>query len=290
VAAVQVWAGPQVVVQAPQWPWSVARSAQRPGPLPQVFWPGGQRQRALAQVAPVGQWVAQAPQLAASVWRSTQAPGAVPQVAGAVGGHWQTPAVQLAPAGQLVVQLPQWWMSVWRFTHAPGAVPQTLGAVVGHWQVPATQLAPAGQAVRQAPQLAGSFWVSTHWIPAPVQWVAMTSQAQAPAPQVPSPQDLSHAPQWAVSAWRSTQAPLQVSGAAAGHWQAPVTQLAPVGQAWRQAPQENGLACRSKQTPPQAVWPAGQVTGFAGQPARRAAAMAAMSRDSARGGEGMDRA
>jgi hypothetical protein len=131
--------------------------------------------------------------------------------------------------------------------------------------------------VRQEPQLAGSYCVSTHWTPAVVQTVAPGSQEQAPAPQVPSPQDLSHAPQWAGLLARLTQTPLQVSGAVAGHWQLPARQLAPLGQAWRQVPQENGLACRSRQTPLQTVWPAGQLTGLVPpeQPMATAAAMAA---------------
>ena len=47
----------------------------------------------------------------------------------------------------------------------------------------------------------------------------------------------------------------------AGQVQVPATQVAPVAQRWRQVPQETGLVCRSKQMPPQLVWPAGQVTG-----------------------------
>jgi hypothetical protein len=277
--AAQDWVGPQARLQAPQFPRSVARSAQTPGVAPQVVSPGGQAQSAAVHVAPVAQRVAHAPQLATSVCLSTQAPGAVPQVSGAAAGHWHTPAAQLAPVGQAWPQAPQWCRSVCLSTQAPGVVPQVSGAAAGHWQTPVAQLAPDGQLFRHAPQLAGSLEAATQSGPGAAQAVAPTSHSHPVAPQLPTPQATPQALQFTGSLARLAQVPGGAPQAVspAGQAQPPATQLAPAAQRFRQVPQERALVCRSKQMPPQAVWPAGQVSGLVPpeQPMATAAAMAA---------------
>jgi hypothetical protein len=121
-----------------------------------------------------------------------------------------------------------------------------------------------GQACRQVPQLAGSASVLTHCGPAPVQAAAPTSQEQAPPEQVPRPHATPQAPQWVGLLERLAQDPGATPQvlSPAGHEQVPVAQVAPVAQRWRQVPQESELACRSKQMPPQDVWPVGQLTGL----------------------------
>jgi phage tail sheath protein FI len=178
---------------------------------------------------------------------------------------------------------------------APGALPQMVVALVGHWQALAAQVAPLGQPFRQVPQLAGSLARSTQSGPGATQLEARASQTHAPEMQLPTPQSFPQAPQFVGSVASWTQAPGAGPQAVSpgGHRQAPAAQLAPSAQRARQVPQESGLDCRSKQTPPQEVWPVGQVTGLAAGEQARPAVNSAIPRAAravrARSGEGMDR-
>jgi hypothetical protein len=105
---------------------------------------------------------------------------------------------------------------------------------------------------------------STQRGPGAAQVVAPVAQAHVPEVQAPRPQALPQAPQLSGSLGRLAQVPGAGPQVVSpdGQVQAPATQLAPLGHRCRQVPQESGLAWRSKQTPSQAAWPAGQATGF----------------------------
>ena len=75
-----------------------------------------------------------------------------------------------------------------------------------------------------------------------------------PAQRVPAPHARPQAPQFAPSAWRFRQVPLQlVKPGPQTTAHPPATQLCPVGHTRPQAPQFAPSLCRSRQTPVQLV-------------------------------------
>jgi hypothetical protein len=204
------------------------------------------------QVDPEGQTSPQPPQFAGSDVVSTHVPAQqasplaqldpAPQLAGAVQvpatqtsplGHWassvqpdavlHTPAEQVDPVGHAVAHDPQFAASVWRSTHvsvqqiSPAAQPAPPPQLAGAVQTPETQTSPLPQSASVVQPD-----VVTH-----------TPEEQVP----PEAQAVPHAPQLAVSLWRSAHAsPQQVSPLAqlvppqvAAVVQAPSTQASPLG-------------------------------------------------------------
>jgi hypothetical protein len=93
-------------------------------------------------------------------------------------------------------------------THAPlqsVSIPQSAA------HTPALQTSPEGHMTVQAPQLSGSLVVS---VQVPPQSACPKGHEQTPPEHVaPAPHGASHAPQWLVSVWVSTQAALHSTSA-----------------------------------------------------------------------------
>jgi hypothetical protein len=142
----------------------------------------------------------------------------------------------------------------------------SVGLEAGQAQAPPVQTEPARvQVTSQVPHAPESDARSRHSGTSAGQEVAAGTQSQVPATQAPSagagegrvqacPQD----PQFCGFAWRSTQV-LPHTTCWAGQLQSPAEHVAPTGQTFPHAPQAAVLVCRSRQTPPQSVWPLGQL-------------------------------
>jgi hypothetical protein len=153
--------------------------------------------------------------------------------------RWQVPAAQVSPAAQAVVQLPQCFGFVWRSAHTEVAPSAQIWRGALHTQAEEAHTSPARQTLPHPPQLEAFDDVFTQ-VPAAGGEQSATgagSQAQAPAAQVPRPQSCPQVPQFALSAWRFTQARPQRSGSDAGQAQLPAVQVPPVGQVTLHAPQ-----------------------------------------------------
>ncbi len=195
---------------------------------------------------------------------------------------WQVPDAQVWPAAQAVPQEPQFRGSLETSVQTAAApAPQTcFGAT--QVQVDDEQISPAMQTFPQAPQLealeAVSRQVPVAGSPGQSATVAgAVSQTHAAAEQVPRPQARPHDPQWAASVCLLTQERPHVSGLSAGQAQRPAAQPAPALQVTLHRPQWRGSLDRSTQTLPQAVWPAGQVSGVDVQPPAATARTSASS-------------
>jgi hypothetical protein len=145
------------------------------------------------QLLPAPQGLPQAPQLAGSIRVSTQTP--VQLVRPVAQTSWQAPAAQVYPEPQAWPQDPQLARSVWRLVQTSAGVPAwqvVLGA--RHWQVPVEQVVAGTQTFPQAPQLAPLEPLSTQ-VPVTASFGqsptvdGVVLQTQAPAAQVPSPQE-----------------------------------------------------------------------------------------------------
>ncbi len=259
--AAHVAVGGQTCPQAPQLLASIARFTHAP---PHTSCPVGHRQVLAEQVWPVAQAWPQVPQFAGSVWTLVQSD---PHWSGRGARHRHAPAPHWEPGSSdehSWPQLLQFAASLWRLVQY---VPQLSGLGGRHRHAPPLHCDPgssAAQAWPQLPQLAGSPVGSTHSgeADAPQEVTGVASQTQPPAWHVPSPQVWPQAPQWAGSPVGSTHSgvadrPQEMTGAES-QTQAPAWHV-PSPQAWPQAPQWASLVWRSTQTPPQAVWPSGQV-------------------------------
>ena len=232
-----------------------------------------------AHTRPAAQARPQTPQLALSLRLRTSQPLA------ALMSQSRKPAAQAvtphAPPAQAEValgsehvrpQAPQWALLV------PRLVSQPLPAAPSQSPRPASQRAtvqpPAAQpltapgseqALPQAPQWAGSTEVlAQNDRPPAVHSTRGEAQVAEQVPREhaePAGQSAPHAPQWALSVWRLTQAvPHWVSPAPHETAHTPAAQAVPGAQAVPQAPQWALLVRRSTHAPPHWAWPAGQLT------------------------------
>jgi hypothetical protein len=120
--------------------------------------------------------------------------------------------VKPLPVSHGWLQSPQWALSLFRLRQMPSFAQSGRTSPQAHWLAVQTlncaqaklSVPPSTMpAVVQPPQLARSLVKSTQ---TPLQRVVLGGQAQVPALQVwPPLQDLSHAPQLALSVWVSTQ-------------------------------------------------------------------------------------
>jgi hypothetical protein len=163
-------------------------------------------------------------------------------------GVWQHfPLVHGVVPGQTLPQVPQLFLSVCLLTHPPpqqsGVVPeqefpqdpQFCGSVCVREQLPLQHSRPPAHALPQLPQFAVSDCVSTqrppHACAEPLHESVQVpvTHVQVPPPPASEPHALPHAPQFRASLFVSTQASPH-SVWPLGHWQAPCTHFAPMGQ------------------------------------------------------------